>query len=353
MTIDIKKPLKVCVVGCGYAAKELHIPAISKLLEYAKIVAVCDIDKELANKTAHRYSIPKVYMDLSDALKSKNIDIVDITTPPRTHKLLTIQAAEAGCHVIVEKPMCITQDDADAMITLCRRNNVKLCIDHNGLFNPAVLKAKQLIQTGFIGNLQSVKVEILEKEGGILTQQNHWCHSLPGGVMNEIASHAVYLVLAFLRNVNAVHAIGKKFCNYPWVNYDELMVLLEAENALGYFSVSCNSPRTSIVIDLFGNKGILHVDNFTMSVRRLAQRKPTPISLAFDNFMQSYQIMAGTAVTAAKTLFGLTQRSYFSLIRKFIESILNDSEVPITPEEGKETVRILEMIFREILKNQP
>lgn len=340
------KNLKVCIIGCGYAANELHIPAINKI-RHAKIVAVCDTNEELAKNTAKINNIPNYYSDLTAALDSETIDIVDITTPPRTHHILANNAMNNGCHVLVEKPMCISPTEADDMIATSRKNNVKLCIDHNGLFNPAVLAAKRFLQDGYIGDLLSVDVKILEKND-ILGQKDHWCHSLPGGVMNEIAPHAVYLTLTFLRDVSIIHTIGKKFSQYPWINYDEIKTLLKAENALGSIYVSCNSPRTSICIDLYGSKKILSIDNFTMNIRSLAERKITPLSLAQDNFSQCYQLTTGTFKTAVKTIFGLNPRSYTVLISKFIESILNDSEVPVVPEEGKETVRILENIFKTI-----
>lgn len=97
-----REALRVGLVGCGEIA-DVHIPAILKL-EHVELVAVCDLDEDLARKVARRYSVGSYYTDLSELLLKGQLDLVDITTPPRTHLALSIKAMEAGCHVLVEKP---------------------------------------------------------------------------------------------------------------------------------------------------------------------------------------------------------------------------------------------------------
>ena len=128
--------LKVGVVGCGAIATIRHIPAFLRLKDRATIRAVCDKNEQLATETASRNSIPGVYTDLEPLLAAEKPDIIDICTPPQVHAPLAIQALEAGCNVILEKPMALKTADCDAMIAAAEKSGRQLCIVHNQLFYP-------------------------------------------------------------------------------------------------------------------------------------------------------------------------------------------------------------------------
>lgn len=278
------------------------------------------------------------------------MDFVDICSPPQTHFQLAIQAMEASLHILVEKPMALSLSEADEMISVSKENKVKLCIAHNFLFSPVAQKAKSLVDAGAVGDLVSMEVEILDRREGILSKQDHWCHSLPGGIFGEYAPHAVYLESAFLGKINSVKAIAKKYSNFPWVAADELKVLLEAGNGLGAFTISCNAPRASFTMDIFGTKKSLHLDNFTMTMIQHKSGVNRIRDLAIRDLRSGLQLAIGAASTSVGSIFG--RRWYRSghrvIIRKFVESIKNNIDRPVTGEDGRQTLKILDGIWKQI-----
>ena len=343
--------MRVGIVGCGLVANEVHIPTWLRIKD-VEIVAVCDRDENRAEETAKRFRIRKFYRDFPSMLKMEKIDIVDICTPVRTHASLSVEAMNAGCHILVEKPMATSVSDADKMVAASKKNNVKLCVIHNSLFNPVVQKAKRLFKEGVIGDLIGVEARYLvRRDESSLDIQDYWYHSLPGGIFGEIAPHPVYLILAFLRDINSVYVVSKKFSGFPWVRADELKVLLDADNAVGAIFISCNSPSDSITVAISGSKMILHIDLLTQTIVKYKPSSVRPFSLAYRNLNSSFQLILGTTFTAIKALFGKVPTGHSILIPKFAESIRNNTEPPVTGEEGRETVRILEKIWQQIDRN--
>ena len=334
--------MRVGIVGCGKITKTEHIPAWLRIKD-VKIVAVCDRRENIAKETVAQFGIGESYEDLSSMLETKNLDLVDICTPPKTHSSLSIEAMNAGCHALVEKPMAMSVKEADEMIAASGKNDVKLCVVHQLLFNPVVRKAKSLVDRGVIGDLIDVNATFLERNDSMPANQDHWCHSLPLGIFGECAPHAVYFNLAFIRNVKSVQAISKNLSNFDWMNADTLKVLLDAENATGGFNMSCLTPRNTITADIFGTKKCLHLD---MHTQTMIQHKPaiSRHSKAFDALSSSFQMFKGLVSISAKTLLGSSPNPHAILIKNLFESIRDNKETPVTAEEGRETVRILEMI---------
>src|SRR4030042_5901402 len=143
--------VKGVIVGGGHIVNHRHIPVFKKLKD-VEVFAVCDKEEAFAKRTAEQFGIGSYFTSLSEMLKEK-IDIVDICTPPRTHYSLAIEALEAGRHVLAEKPLAMTVKEVDDMIDVSKRKNVKLCVVHQNLFNPAVQKAKRLVESGQGGQI--------------------------------------------------------------------------------------------------------------------------------------------------------------------------------------------------------
>ncbi|QYR22978.1 Gfo/Idh/MocA family oxidoreductase [Paenibacillus sp. sptzw28] len=143
--------IKVAVVGCGAIAQRRHIP------EYAanpnvEFVAFCDPVTERAQKYANKYGA-KAYSSYEDMLSEIKPDAVSVCTPNALHAPVAIAAAEAGAHVLVEKPMAASDAEAEAMIEAARSNNVFLMVGHNQRLMPPHVKAKELLQKGHLGRV--------------------------------------------------------------------------------------------------------------------------------------------------------------------------------------------------------
>ncbi len=344
-----KAVLRGGIVGCGTVAAISHMP-VWRATKDVEIVAACDINESAAAAMARRFNVPRSYQDLSHMLEKENLDFIDICTPPSTHAPLSVRAMEAGWNVLVEKPMALNLSEADEMLAASRKQGVKLCVVHNILFVPAVRAAKSAVAGGAIGDLLAVEIKSLDRRDGALSRRGHWCHTLPMGIFNEYAPHSIYLELAFLGKIHSVKAISRKISEFSWVTADELKVLVEAEKGIGSFTVSCNSHNKSFEIDIFGTRGRLHVDNFTLSMTRRRFRGNRTDELVLDQLYQSGQQLAGAVSSFLMAALGRRwyKVGHQALMQRFVGSIRDNTDPPVPGEDGRETISVLDEIQRQI-----
>jgi UDP-N-acetylglucosamine 3-dehydrogenase len=143
--------IKIAVFGCGAIAQRRHIP------EYAsnpnvELVAFADPVTERAEQMAQTYG-GKAYASYKDLLKNEKLDAVSVCTPNHLHAPMAIAAANAGVHVLVEKPMASTEEEAKQMIEAARKNGVYLMVGHNQRLMPPHVKAKEILDSGKLGKV--------------------------------------------------------------------------------------------------------------------------------------------------------------------------------------------------------
>ena len=342
------KSLRVGIVGCGHAAERWHIPSLLKMKD-VRIAAVCDTNENLAKRTAESFRINRYYADLSQMLKRENLDMVDICTPPQTHPTLSIQAMEAGCHILVEKPMALSIREVDEMVNASKGNHVKLCQVHNKLFEPVMMKARATVSEGGIGDLTGIDIKGLSLTGAVLLMnREHWCHKLPGGIFTETLPHSIYLAAAFLGNLEPVAVHSRKSRSDDWVVADEIRITLKGRKGMGGISHSCNSPQNKVIIDINGTKKHLRIDLWNSVMTEYGVGGVSRPARALENLSQSLSILASTVSTTLSVISGRFHWGHYILIQRFIESIQNDTEPPVTVEEAREVIRVLEKITAQI-----
>ena len=347
--------MKVGIVGGGQIAT-VHIPYIQSY-PGAQVVGLTDTDEQRAQSTAARFGIANTTRTLAELLDRHRPDVVHIVTPPQTHAALGIQAMEAGAHVFVEKPMAVNLEEAEAMEAAARRHAVKLCVDHNHLFDPALVQARTLLAQGGIGQLVSVETY----EGFSLgTPDNpyvqpgaaaHWVHRLPGGIFQNLAPHPVYLLLAFLDPPKALHAVAQKTGRVPTAFADELRVLVSSDNALGCFMVSLSIQPFMKYVNLFGTEGSIRVNLSTNSLTVARNRElPRALARGMLGVDEASQLIQGTVANAYQVARGRL-RPYPGmgvLIKEFYRSIEQDRPAPVDGEAGREVVRVLDQVWEQI-----
>lgn len=341
---------KVGIVGCGFVAQKRHIPSFLRLKDMVSLCAACDLNLDLAKSVATKFSIPNVYSDLSKMLSKEHPDVVDVCTPPKAHAPVAIEAMESGCHVLLEKPMASSLSDCDKMIQASTNYGVKLSVVHNQRFYPPFLKAQELVESGAIGELIGMRVLSLTKKEDYMAHENHWVHKLPGGVIGETGPHAVYLSLAFVNNVKNVDVQARKKTNYSWVLYDDYRIELEGENIDSSIYISHASEYTAGEVDLLGTDYALRIDLQSMLLTRYKRKHLKPNSVASSSLSIARQIVKGVVSNAFKSILHKPLLGHDIMIDKFVKTIVNDEPVPVTPEEGRETIRVMEIITKMIRK---
>jgi len=280
-------------------------------------------------------------------LDNEDISLVSILTPPGSHASLSVEAIKRGINVLVEKPLTMTTREADLIMSALKQSNVKFTVDYSWLFSKAMLKSLSLIKKGEIGDILSVEIKALHTgEGHMTSDQNHWCHKIPGGRFGEMLPHPLYALQSILGdNLQAKEVFASKHGNYPWMPHDELQVTLQSDKSLGSIYVSFNAPRGTNLMDVYGTKKILKIDLFDQIVIGLGHRKNSKLDVGKDWLSVSYKIALSTLRNAFEFLllekgeYGLRQ-----LYTMFIDSIRKDTEPLVTPKMAYNTVRIAEEI---------
>ena len=200
-----EKLFKVGLIGCGRISK-IHTSVLSSL-PGVKLTAVCDIAEERAQNYAQKFKC-ETYADYKKMLKAKNIDIINICTPTHMHAQMAVDAAEAGKHVVSEKPMAITLSDADRMIEACKKNGVKLFVVKQNRYNSPIVKLKEAIDEKRFGKIFYGKTTVYWQRDQHYYDENIWfkTRDMGGGVIINQASHNIDMLCWLMGPAESVYA---------------------------------------------------------------------------------------------------------------------------------------------------
>src|SRR5699024_2857183 len=155
MTTTVPSPVRIGILGGGGIATA-HLNAYATVSDRATVTAIADVDAEaLARREAETGA--KGYTDFTELVRDENVDAIDICLPHHLHTPAILAAAEAGKHILCEKPLCLTPDEAEQVSEAVRKAGVTLMCAHNQLFMPAVAKAKEIIDAGTLDEVYEVR----------------------------------------------------------------------------------------------------------------------------------------------------------------------------------------------------
>jgi predicted dehydrogenase len=218
-------PVKVCVVGLGRVARS-HLAGMREVPEAVEITGVVSSDQEKRKAVAAEFSVPRTYATLSDALQDPEIEAVDLCIPNHVHLKATVQSAEAGKHILVEKPMANTVRDCRRMIGAADKAGVTLMVGQSRRFYDAVFKSKDLLDQGKIGSLISITALLFAYLEHPPTQ---WWRSKEkaGGLMIPLwGNHIIdYVLWMFAENPKHVFCEALRN-NRQWEGEDEVTILI-------------------------------------------------------------------------------------------------------------------------------
>jgi myo-inositol 2-dehydrogenase/D-chiro-inositol 1-dehydrogenase len=180
--------VKVGIIGSQFEA-DIHAASFQILPEEAEVVAVASPTPGHPEELARSYGIPRVFHDYREMLKDSEIEMVTIAAPNYLHARMTIDIARSGKHVVCEKPLSMTLEEADEMIDTCRKQGVLLLYAEELFFTPKYVKAKEMADQGAFGKVYLVKQS--EKHFG---PHNDWFWEDDSICILEFANGAVGLV---------------------------------------------------------------------------------------------------------------------------------------------------------------
>lgn len=193
--MSAKGKVKVEIIGSGFEAN-IHAESFKIKPEEAEVVAVASPTPGHATKLAEAYGIPDVYLDYKEMLKDPEIEMVTITAPNKMHCQMTVDIAEAGKHVVCEKPLCMTLEEADRMIEVCDKHGVLLLYAEELFFTPKYVKSKEIADQSAFGEVYLVKQS--EKHYGPHAEWFWDVEQSGGGVFMDMGCHGIAFTWWFL-----------------------------------------------------------------------------------------------------------------------------------------------------------
>jgi UDP-N-acetylglucosamine 3-dehydrogenase len=341
--------LRVGIIGSGFIAKQKHLPAWKEAGRNADVVALSDPNVEQAETLARVHGITRVYKDFQEMLETERLDVVDICSPPRTHAEIAIRSLQSGAHALIEKPMAINTDECDQILAAAKQTGKKICVAHSDLFYPSFLKARELVKQGTIGDFGGMRIFLSTPADYITSKPDHWAHRLPGGVIGETGPHVIYMTLAFINPIQRVRVEARKQLNqFPWSPYEDYRLDLMGDNATCSVALTYATNRWAVQLDVWGSEGHLKFDLETQTLIIHGRSDLKPATLGVSAIKEAGQILTGTLGTSLSYLAGKFENTHERLVRDFVESIRNGSPTPVPPEEGREAVRVMDLVVGEL-----
>ncbi len=254
------KILKWGLIGCGDIAQKRVAPALRDL-PGCELVAVSRARPELAESFARAFGARKWYATWQEMLGDPELHAIYIATPPRWHAAQTVAAAEAGKHVLCEKPMAMDVAECDRMIAACRANHVKLGIAYYRHCYPAIARIKEVIASGEVGRVVLAQINAFEWFDPPPSHARYWFvkQEAGGGPMFDFGCHRIELLFHLLGPIRQVSSLTAKVAFEREVE-DTAAALFQFENtACASLAVTHASAEPQDTLDIFGTRGLIHV----------------------------------------------------------------------------------------------
>lgn len=253
------RTLRFGIIGCGRVAPR-HAQSIAQLPN-AALVAVADVMKNRAQHFGETYRA-EVYTDYQDLLRRDDIDIVCICTPSGMHAEMGIQAARAGKHIIVEKPIALSTADADKLIIEAERAGVYLCVMLQNRFNPPMQELYQMVQSGRIGRLLLGNATVRWYRPQSYYEDGwHGTWAMDGGALMNQSIHHIDALQWLMGDVESVFAYTGTLAHRMEAEDVGVVVLRFKNGALGSVEGSTLTYPQNIEgsVAIFGERGSLKV----------------------------------------------------------------------------------------------
>ncbi len=335
--------MKAALVGCGHIA-ETHWRALRQL-SGVEVVGVADREVERAAAFSRAHTIEHASGSLTELIETARPDVVHVLTPPPTHADLSTQAMEAGCHVLVEKPMASSTAECERMSAVAERTGLHLGVCHNFRFVPAFQEAVALRDDGRLGAVRSVEIYWRttyspESRG----RAGAWIQNLRGGIFHEVAPHLVYLAQVFASDLRL------SSCTVAEVDGDpsELRALLESSVGPVVLGISTGTSPVQKIVRIRGSSMSLDVDLATSVLLRLRGRPDGLSARAKVNLELAGQLLWGTVSNAVRVSTGRLPRGHETLIRRYYDAVRQGESPPASHRQGRAVVSVLEQLWRAL-----
>jgi predicted dehydrogenase len=316
----VVKKLKWGIAGCGRFAEHTFIPTM-KFLRRSLVQSFFSHNINRAKELSEKSGASGYFDNYDDFLKS-DINCVFVSSVNAHHREQVIKAAEAGKHILCEKPIALNSKQAEEMVEACRQNNVLLAVNYLHRLHPHVIKTKELIKNQTIGKLVSVNVSFnIDFPPGSNFRFNRELSG--GGALLDLGTHMIDLLRFFGGEIIEINGYMDNII-YKYDVEDFASALVRFENgSYGSFDVSYNTRKAFNRIEILGHTGAISIENF-IGVKGM----PSKLTIQLDG--------------EAKKSFRKRGNKFLFMMKAVQKSFLKNQTPPVTGEDGLINMKLME-----------
>ena len=331
---------RVVLIGAGFIA-DIHAESYHRFVPEADLVGVYSRTAERAAAFARKHGISRSFVDLEKALTLPDCDVVDICLPNHLHARATIAAANAGKHVIIEKPLCLTLEEADAMIAACHANGRKLMYAEELCFAPKYERVRQLVREGAIGSIYSLRQ--CEKHSG---PHSDWFYDLEqsgGGALMDMGCHGLawfrWMLGADVRPLSVYATMQTGLIHHARTRCEEnSLCIVEFEG--GVVGVAENSwaklGGMEDRVEVCGTAGVVYADLFMGNAALTFSEK------GYGYAMEKAGSTQGWTFTTFEEAFN---QGYPHELKHFISCVREDTPPVTSGEDGRAVLELMNAAY--------
>lgn len=331
--------LRFALIGCGRIARRHAELLGNRQIAHAELAAVCDIVEGRAEDLGRRFTVPH-FSDMHAMMEQVRPDVAVVLTESGNHARHVTELAPYGRSIVVEKPMALTLDSADAMIRACDRAGVRLFVVKQNRFNVPVLKLREALEQGRFGKLVLGTVRVRWSRPQSYYDQDAWrgTWALDGGVLSNQASHHVDLLEWMMGEVDSVFAKATTAL-VDIEAEDTAVVLLRFRNgALGVIEATTATRPKDLEgsISILGEGGAVEIGGFAvneMKVWNFAAPLPGDAQV-----MEQYS-------ANPPNVYGFGHQAYYEHV---VDCIRNDGEQLVDGLEGRKSLELISAIYESV-----
>ena len=331
--------INFALVGCGRISKRHSELLGENQIAGAQLVAVCDKIVSKAQVIADKYTIP-AYSCLHDMMKAEKIDVVVVLTESGLHAQHTIELAPYGAHVVVEKPMALTLDDADAMIEACDKHGVKLFVVKQNRFNVPIVQLRKALDQGRFGKLIMGTIRVRWCRPQAYYDQDSWrgTWAYDGGVLTNQASHHVDLLEWMMGDVESVFAKSKNALADIEAEDTAVVILKFRNGALGVIEATTAIRPKDLEgsISILGATGSVEVGGF--AVNEMKTWNFTDIHEGDGDVIEKYSVNP-------PNVYGFGHQAYYEHV---VDCLDNKAAQLVDGLQGRKSLELINAIYESI-----
>jgi len=331
--------LNFALVGCGRIAKRHSELLGHSQIAGARLVAVCDLVEPKALAIGERFNVPS-FTDMHEMMSKCDIDVVVVLTESGNHAKHVTDLAKYGKAIIVEKPMALTLDDADAMIAACEASGSRLFVVKQNRFNVPVAKLREALEEGRFGKLIMGTIRVRWCRDQSYYDQDAWrgTWAMDGGVLTNQASHHVDLLEWMMGDVESIFAKSTTAL-VDIEAEDTAVVLLKFKNgALGLIEATTAARPKDLEgsISLLGATGTVEVGGF--AVNKLETWNFADGRQEEEGFMERYSVNP-------PNVYGFGHQMYYEHV---VGCIRNGTPQTVDGREGRKSIQLINAIYESV-----